>query len=178
MIDDKTESAMTADKDPNCWPYLLLLVIAIGLGAPIYEEVRRMLEPSTGHWAAFALGVLAAMAVAFPVYFAANWIVDRERNGKRDDLAAMLYRPAIFPLWIFIVAAIKNIRDFAELLPWIYLGLVLFFVALAVGIQCRRGAAWSWWIAVPVGVLIGLVALPTAGFVTWIIAPDQMHPGV
>ena len=105
-------------------------------------------------------------------------MVDRERNGKRDDLAAMLYRPAIFPLGIFMVAAIKNIRDFTEFLPWIYLALVLFLVALAVGIQRRRGAAWSWWIAVPVGALIGLVALPTAGLVVWIIAPDQMHPGI
>lgn len=178
MIDEKTDGAMMAAMAPNRWAYLVLLVITIGLGAPIYEEVRRTSEPSMGYWAAFALGVLAASTIAFPVYFAANWIVDRERNGKRDDLAAMLYRPALFPLWIFMVAAIKNIRDFAEFLPWIYLGVVLVLVALTVGIQRRRGAAWSWGIAVSVGVLIGLVALPIAGLVTWIIAPDQVHPGV
>ncbi|MEZ6112806.1 MAG: hypothetical protein R3C99_17610 [Pirellulaceae bacterium] len=120
MIEDKTEIATTADKAPNRWGYLLLLVIAIG-SRHRYSSSRNI---GTHYRLLGSLRILqnaTALAVAFPVCFGASWIVNRERSEKRDDLAAMLYRPAIFPLWIFMIAAIKNFRDFGMPLPWIYL---------------------------------------------------------
>ena len=176
MRQENGHGSVDAQSSSNRFAGVVVIIIVFTLGAPIYENVKNALAPSLGNWPAFAVGILGAIAVTFPAIITASWISKRESNGKTNDLSMMFYRPAIFPLWIFLVAASKNISEFAEFLPWIYLVLVLVLLAVVVSFQRRRGAAWSWWIAVPVGALIGLVALPVAGFVTWIIAPDQMHP--
>ena len=155
---------------------VVVIIIAITLGVPIYENVKNALTPSLGNWPAFAVGILGAIAVTFSAIVTASWISKRESNCKTNDLSMMFYRPAIFPLWMFLIGASKNIGEFAEFLPWFCLASILFLLVVSVIVQRRRGAAWSWWIAVPVGACIGIVALLVAGFATWIIAPDQMHP--
>lgn len=155
---------------------VFVVIIAITLGAPIYENVKNALSPSLGSWPAFAIGILGAIAVTFPALAIASWISRTEKSGKTNDLSTMFYRPAVFPFWMFLIAASKNIGEFAEFLPWFFLAAILLLLFVAVLIQKSRGAAWSWWIAVPAGAGIGIVALLIAGFATWIIAPDQMNP--
>ena len=176
MHQENSHGSVDPQSSTNRFASLVVIIVSITLGAPIYENVKNSLAPSLGNWPAFAVGILGAIAVTFPAIIAVSWISKRERNGKTIDLSMMFYRPAILPLWMFFVAASKNISEFAEFLPWVYLVLVLVLLAVVVSFQRRRGAAWAWRIAVPIGVLIGLVALPLAGFCTWVIAPDQMHP--
>lgn len=175
MANDDANRSITTGNRPNWWANLLLLAIAVGVGAPVYEKVQVALEPRLGGMAAFALGVLAALGMVFPVYFVVNWIVERERAGKTNDLPAMIYRVSILPIWVFCAAAVKNIRDMAGFTPWLYVGWVVVLLTGAVVLQRRRGRAWTWWVAVPVGCVVALIALPAAMLVVWLVAPQELQ---
>ncbi len=110
------------DKSSTRWGLLVLLMVIV-LVTPVYEQVQQVIEPSLGVWAAFALAVLAASAVALPFFFAMNWVIQREQRGMTDDLPAMVYRPAILPVWVFATAAIKNIHEtLTDITAWVFLG--------------------------------------------------------
>jgi hypothetical protein len=154
----------SSGRTPIPW---LAIIAGIVVASPVLEAVRRATEPSAGEWGAFGLGVLAASAVGLLVLSLANWIIRRERRGRPDDPAVMVYRPAIFPVWVFAGALLKNLPSaLTEWLPYVYTGWLAVLLGGAFALQWRRGLAWSWWVAVPVGVGIALAGLAGAVWVT------------
>jgi hypothetical protein len=82
----------------------------------------------------------------------------------------MAYRPAIFPLWVFAGALLKNLPSaLIEWLPYVYVGWLAVLLAGAFVLQWRRGQAWSWWVAVPVGAGVALAGLLGAFWTTFAI---------
>ena len=170
---------MPASKSYYSWEVYLPFVIGIGLALPVYEQVQKSVQPSFGSLMAFAVAVLAALAVSLPAFFAVNWVIQREQRGMAEGLAPMVYRPATFPVWVFVGAFIKNFPEaLTEYVTWAYLVWLIILLAGAVAVQRWRGRPWSWWVAVPVGAFLALLALPAAGFVVWMVAPDEMRPGL
>lgn len=148
----------------------LAIIVGIFVAAPVLESVRRAAEPSVGEWGAFGLGVLAASAVGLLVLLVANWIIRREQHGRLDDPAAMVYRPAVLPVWAFAGALLKDLPSaLTEWLPYVYLGWLAVLLGGAFALQWRRGRAWSWWVAVPVGFGVALAGLLGAFWVTYAI---------
>lgn len=168
---------MSAGKGSNSWTDYLPFVIGIGVAQPVYEAVQQRLEPALGSMTAFAVAVLAALAVSFPAFVALSWVIQREQRGLTGGLAPMVYRPAALPVWVFLCAFLKDFPEATkEYVTWAYLVLLLVLLAGAFVLQRRQGRAWSWWVAVPVGAVLALVAIPAAGFVVWLVAPEGMRP--
>lgn len=168
---------MSAGKSSNSWTVYLPFLIGIGLALPVYEEVQTSLKPGLGSIMAFTVAVLAALAVSFPAFIALSWVIQREQRGQTTGLAPMVYRPAVLPVWVFLCAFIKNFPEATkEYVAWAFLAWLLVLLSGAVALQRWQGRPWSWWIAVPVGAILALVAMPAAGFVVWLVAPEQMQP--
>lgn len=168
---------MSAGKSSNSWTVYLPFVIGIGLALPVYEEVQTRLKPDLGSLTAFAVAVLAALAVSFPAFAALSWVIQREQRGLTTGLAPMVYRPAVLPVWVFLCAFIKNFPEATkEYVAWAFLAWLFVLLAGAAALQRWQGRPWSWWVAVPVGAILALVAMPAAGFVVWLVAPEQMQP--
>lgn len=153
---------MAHDRESKGWISVFLVVVALGLGIPVYEHVRDWLGDDMANWLSFVLAGIAGICVALPVVLLLQWIITREQSGKTDGIFPMFYRPAIFPLWIFTAAALKNLNDFNEVTPWAFLLIIILVLGLCVGLQKMRGQLWPWWVAISVGVVTTFAAIPSA----------------
>jgi hypothetical protein len=152
------------------------LVLIVGEVEPLFAAVRKAAEPNVGRWPAYALGLLAAAAAAAPLFALVSWILRRELSAQAGGLAAMVYRPAALPALAFVGAVLQDFPS--ALTEWATWGFVAALVVLLTGvvlIQRQRGRAWSWWVAVPVGLAMALVAWPVAALVSH-LAPGAGQP--
>lgn len=157
------------------WQWLAALMVVVGTVDPLVGIVRKASEPHLGHWLAWGLGVLATGVAALPLFAVVNWIFRREQSARGDDFVAMVYRPAILPAFAFLGALIKDFPGaLTEWATWMFLGWLSALLIGAVLLQRRGGRAWSWWVAVPVGIVLALVALAGTAAVSHAIGVDRV----
>lgn len=148
----------------------LPIIAGVVVASPVMEAVRKATEPGVGKWGGYGLGLLAASAVGLLVLLTAEWIIRREQRGRPDDPAVMAYRPALLPVWVFAGAVFDNLPSaLTEWLPYVFLGWLAALLGGAFALQWRRGRAWSWWVAVPIGAGVALAGLLGAFWVTYAI---------
>jgi hypothetical protein len=159
------------------WPWYVALVLIVEEVAPLVAAVRKATEPHVGTWPAHALGLLAAAAAAAPLFALVSWILRRELSGQAGGLAGMIYRPATVPALAFLGAVFQDFPSaLTEWATWGFVAALLVLLTGAVLIQRRRGRAWTWWVAVPVGIVIALAAWLVAALVSH-LAPGMGQSG-
>jgi hypothetical protein len=84
----------------------------------------------------------------------------------------MLYRPALVPVAVFILATLKNLTSAAtDWTAWAYLACLIILLTATFLAERSRGQAWSWWTAIAVGFAIALAAWLGAAAVVNFMSP-------
>jgi hypothetical protein len=88
----------------------------------------------------------------------------------------MLYRPALVPVAVFLLAALKNLTSAAtDWTAWAYLTLLIILITAAFLVQRRRCQAWSWWTAIAAGFAIALAAWLGAAAVNSFVSSGRVQ---
>jgi hypothetical protein len=152
---------------PAGWQWYAALFLIVCTVEPLVATVRQAAESHIGHWPAFGLGVLLTGIAAWPLFATAIWILRREQSERRDDRAAMIYRPAVLPVTSVLGLVFKDFPSVLTDWPtWMYFGCVSVLLTGAFLLQRRSGRAWSWRLALPIGFVLTLAALAVTAVTT------------